>query len=305
MVAPRSARRGTRIVSSPGQAVGRPGAATTFRRFIAAFPGRPVTRVVVDPPALFAELTEIYDASWASAEGPRIEALRARPSAARDPALARGDELELFRPHHENDYSNWLAWLLSETNTDAATLQRAVLAALCPDRDGPCTFRVMREVVAYEGHVGHEGRLDLLLLSEQHRSLVAVEVKTRHPGLEELLKNAGYARWLAARWPGWTRELVLLVPDAGVVPPGAPPEFRNASWGQIARSLRAILEDTSLGERSRLLVELFVSAIEGHVLDLPVFTWRRILRERHRPVHGIEARAMSLGGYVEHLEAVP
>jgi hypothetical protein len=253
-----------------------------------------------DVPNRFLELSERHWKKW---EEPRLHTLRLAQAAATDPAHVRGDELELFRSHHEEDYSNWLAWLFSPSSPAHRILQPTLLHEVCgvPIRHG--AFDIFREVPVDEGFDGHPGYLDLLLKNKGSRTVVVIENKTRNPSLDELGKHPGYARSIRAKYPGWNHHFVLLVPHAAAVPTDRKDDgFRVCEWSTLSRALRLTLARRQLSAYPdvEVLVRLFVGAIESYVLDYPVAAWRHVLTASCPDP--IEVHVVTASRYLDYLE---
>jgi len=230
-----------------------------------------------------------------------------------DPALYRGDELQLFRPHHEVDYSNWLSWLLLESNPAADLLQKTVLISMCPDLEGTVlpVFEIEREFGVRQGHDEHSGSLDFLLLNEEHKLLFVIENKTRTPTDDELKKHKGYRQSIEDAFPDYpAKRFILLVPDVEQVNSKVNAEygdFELAEWSSLSKALRAVLMSRKLSGdvRNEVFTGLFIAAIEGYIIGYPVAAWRRLLRyETDQPEGDIAllAKVVASSGYHNYLE---
>lgn len=255
---------------------------------------------------IFPEFLHALQELWHSKYAPRLVALRADRRSRLDPALDRGHELELFRSHHETVYSSWLKWLLSETNPAARVLQPALVHALAGggDEAPPLgTWFALREPVVREGHDGHGGRLDILLINEPARAVITVENKVRAPSEAEVMKHAGYIRSIEGSYPRpeWRHFFTLLVPDPDAVLDPGHRSIRVVGWRRVAACLRRMVLGADVDSRSSWQMGLVVSAIEGHVLDYPVGIWREFLMAGALA----EQHALTLvtaTGYLDYLE---
>jgi len=234
---------------------------------------------------LFQRLVDSYEAHWRDYCLPRLLKWKKSHLSKLDPARFRGDELQLFRPHHEVDYSNWMSWLLSESNRDAEVLQRAVLVAMCPDlkeKDLPL-FKIKREVGVMEGYEEQSGSLDLLLLDPGEEMLLVIENKTRNPEAGELEKHEGYRKSIVDEYPNVAvKRFLFLLPNKDDIQPEINKKHGNfelAEWSQVARALRSLLmrQEFLNDVKNEVYVGLFISAIEGYILGYPLGAWRHIL----------------------------
>jgi hypothetical protein len=288
-----------------------------FGAFLRALPGDPVrpkrtaAPLVSDLSALahestsatFAVFVDSVERGWAESALPRLKQLREHATDG-EPALARGDELQLFRPQHETDYSNWLAWLFSDGGESATVLQPTLLRALAPD-ESPAPLTITRERWVAEGFEDHAGSIDLILRTPGDALVLVVENKTRAPSADELRKHPGYARSVRRDYPRSRLRFVLLVPDELEVPRIVPAdEFKAVSWRRLTLELRQTLAKEILPVRIAVFVGLFVAAVERFVLRYPVSIWRDwLLADSPQAAPSATAlRVLSASGYIDYLE---
>lgn len=210
---------------------------------------------------------------------PRLQHLISRTSRELDPAWSRGDELGLLEEHHENDYSNWLRWLLTAPGPVGAVIQHALVSALWPERCPHPAFETERERKVKEGHAGQRGRLDLVLECRASLQALVVEAKVRAPSQGELEKHGGYIRSFEEDHPGWAIRYILLLPDQDAVNGMDTHGFTPVSWRVVSLALRRLLLGGQLSKEPRTegLVAIAGSAIEGNLLGLPLSAWRQAL----------------------------
>lgn len=284
-----------------------------FKTFLKSHPPRMNESISLLERRLFEKLVSTYEEQWRDYYLPHLLEWIKNPISDLDPALYRGDELQLFRPHHETDYSNWLSWLLSESNPAAKLLQRATLTAMCPDLEEKALplLKVEREVGVSKGYDEHSGALDFLLLNKDHKLLFLVENKTRTPTDDELKKNRGYRESIDYEYPGYpNKRFVLLAPDTEQVNPDINSKYGNfelAEWRGLSRSLRSVLMNKKLADdvRNEVFTGLFVAAIEGYILGYPVAAWRLLLQhDASRPESNLAllAKVVASSGYHNYLE---
>jgi hypothetical protein len=284
-----------------------------FKAFLKAHPPRLNEALRFLDRDLFERLVSTYEEQWRDYYLPQLLEWEKNPKSKRDPALYRGDELQLFRPHHEIDYSNWLSWLLSENNPVAHLLQNAVLTAMCPDLENTDLplFKVEREFGVRRGHDEHSGSLDFLLLNKERKMLFVIENKTRTPNDDELKKHRGYRASIEDKFHDYTnKHYILLVPDVESVNKEVNSkygDFKLAEWSALSKSLRAIVMDRALADdvKNEVFTGLFVAAIEGYVLGYPLAAWRRLLNHdssESRSDLAFLAKAIASSGYHYYLE---
>lgn len=210
---------------------------------------------------------------------PRVQRLLERSTRDSDPAWSSGDELGLLKEHHENDFSNWLKWLLTAPGPVGTILQEALLAALWPDAAPHPRFASERERSVRKGHVGHRGRLDLVLESRASLRALIVEAKVRAPSQKELKKQGGYLTSVREEHPDWLCHFVLLLPEQDSVRGMDTYGFTPVSWRTVSLALRRLLHARTLSvePRTEALVAVAASAIEGNLLHYPLNSWRQAL----------------------------
>ena len=295
------------LVSEPSVFVDRMGLLNPAREFLTHYRSPWLLSKIglVSVPALF---DQAFRQKWEGEHEPRLNVLRSKalqggPKSSPDPALLRGDELALFRAHHENDYSNWLAWLFSETNPACEILQQTLFRQAFRLLPGIGVFRVCRERRVEEGFENQTGRLDLQFARTKSKTIVVIENKTVDPNPAELEKHKGYAKSIRENYSGWNHHLVLLVPRKAALPRDAEMHgFEICEWKDLSMALRRMVAHGRLQAYAdiEVLVRLFVGAIEGHLLAYPVTAWRQFLTGDLPDQVG--ARAIVRSGYVDYLE---
>lgn len=177
-----------------------------------------------------------------------------------DPLDARFPLHRQLSSDREEVYSDWLQWVLQQFS-DPQSLGRILgspnLAQLA-NPDEPVI--VDREITVEHGYAGQAGRLDLVL-RQQSRRLIVVEVKTRAYAGADLEKHVGYTESIDSP----ETEFIFLAvnpPDTGLQ------GFRFVSWAEVCVALRAIAR-SRLGPNhilSTALVLAFVGAVEQNLL---------------------------------------
>lgn len=191
-----------------------------------------------------------------------------------------------FQDIHENDYSDWLDWILGLIQTcwderDVAAIYSWLLlgqAAFSP-ANPTTTFDAdedrTREVRVAKGHRGQSGRLDILRPLHRVEQVWHLEVKVGPGG--DLLKNDGYAESVRNRHDGYSTHNVLLT-TSGAVCMG----FHPLKWEDLVRRLREFAVMDKVPSLLGGIVLLFCAVVEQQLLgilpDSP--TQYRFLTER-------------------------
>lgn len=186
-----------------------------------------------------------------------------------EPLLEDWASFRPLRRSREEDWSDWLAWLLASSQTGA--LGRALFGGDAADHATPA---VDREVAASRD--GSSWRLDLRIRwkSEEYTH---VEVKVGDTQFAKTFETAHVHRHHvgASKWADW-----ILLPEsdldewhrvAALSRTEISPEVRTVTWRQVARALRRCLA-TGGGERVtwRVWARAFLGCVEQQLLHLPV-----------------------------------
>jgi hypothetical protein len=164
----------------------------------------------------------------------------------------------------EEAYSDWFQWVLKQV-ADTGLLGR-ILASENPERFANTHEPILvdREVCVKKGHIGHTGRLDVVI-KRGSAWLAVIEVKTQAYAESDLGKHEGY---LGSGSSSETEFIFLAVDEADSDLKG----FRFLSWADVCVTLRVIAPRLLAPERilGTALILAFVGAVEQNLLG---FIW--------------------------------
>lgn len=188
---------------------------------------------------------------------------------------------------HENDYSNWLAWMVESAGSlDPKGVLWIFLdeppAGLPAGMDRKVPIKAQPRKQVGEGHPGQKGYPDLFI-SMDDRPVLVVEVKVTTAEEADTKKNEGYARSL--KKDGFEGPLVLLAIDGECEDYHG---FRLRRWWEACVGLRRLARAV---KDKDILVAAMVLAFAGNVEQ-------RLLRLRADRVRDVLV-AQILEGYLE------
>jgi hypothetical protein len=130
-----------------------------------------------------------------------------QPFGVQEPFFMDLSNNRLFLNAREENYSDYLAWLLDQVSENKEWLIRQFLKiSECELNNIDLKDKkptIAREFPVKEGYEGQSGRIDILILYETEKVLIDVEVKITDADsvIEELKKNNGYRKSLEAIYP--------------------------------------------------------------------------------------------------------
>jgi len=160
----------------------------------------------------------------------------------------------------EEAYSDWLAWIFGEIGTNHLL---TLLFGQSPPHGFDGNPTVKREECVPEGHIGHSGRLDIVLRFVN--AVIVIEVKM--PEATNLEKHQGYRSWLDHQ-PEKIK-LAFLITVGNIVDKHG--GFASLSWGTLCGRMRQILPRL-IQEQCIILAAIvgaFVGAVEQNLLGYP------------------------------------
>jgi hypothetical protein len=128
---------------------------------------------------------------------------------------------------------------------------------------GSHDLAIRRECCVPEGHIDHEGRLDLVIRFGS-RAIIVIEVKTGHADTADTAKQKGYLRWLRRqRQPA--KEAVLLAVSAEEQEYDG---FVFVAWQDVCIEMRRLGVEMIKDDRkmAAAMVLAFVAAVEQNLL---------------------------------------
>ncbi len=154
----------------------------------------------------------------------------------------------------EEDYSDWLAWILKLMCVGSKNPIRLceeiflseelfIEAIRENDQRHSPSLQIEREYCVEKGHEECSGRLDILIHCESERRLMHVEVKVVSAESADLEKNNGYADSIDDKYPEHHVHHVLLVTEhlkKSYLAGGKNHPFHAVTWRQITQRLRRI-----------------------------------------------------------------
>lgn len=172
-------------------------------------------------------------------------------------------------------HSAFLRWVMDPTSPHGLgdTPLHRLLARLFMTNEGGnfADFAVSDlgdAVVRTEAQAGNNGRMDILVTSENRRMVLCIENKTGSQLHDCQLK--AYREYLEREYDGWTRLYALLTPDDFVpeekqIDHGG--DWMRLNYSGIAEVLKGLLP--SANEKTRLLIEDYVDLLkrEGIIED--------------------------------------
>ncbi len=179
----------------------------------------------------------------------------------------------------EEAYSDWLEWIVRQANTANQIFRLFDLepptAGLLPSDK----VMVQREYCIPYGHIGQEGRLDLVIRCDGH-ALIVVEVKKGDAEESDTTKHAGYRRWLDEQhYPKEQKHSVLLAASAE---DEVYEDFVFLSWETVCINMCRFAIDLRNEGRvtSAALVLAFVAAVEQNLLGFSAAQLREVWHGR-------------------------
>jgi hypothetical protein len=177
----------------------------------------------------------------------------------------------------EEAYSDWLHWVVLQLSR-ADYIYRLFGLEPPPGWEawGSKQPEVAREVCVTSGHLGHGGRLDLLIRYSGHAILI-IEVKKADADEADTAKHKGYGKWLSEQpEPKANKQGVLLATWAKEEEYDG---FDFCSWASVCVALRQLVPE--LGDDvptlSRALLLAFVGAVEQNLLGFSGKVARQII----------------------------
>ncbi|MDM7995618.1 MAG: hypothetical protein QUT30_08045 [Acidobacteriota bacterium] len=178
-----------------------------------------------------------------------------------------------FAAQREENYSDWLAWILQNLPvTETETLFRIL------DIEDPSLLdrvsekpQILREPHVDEGHPGSEGRVDMLVLYQACRILIHVEVKVVNAEAADLGKNENYVRSLIKRYgiEDPVNRLLVTGGEKSFYGDGHF-TFKRLDWEHVCLNIRRAAKDIWIKKNELLVASLalsFVGAVEQILLQ--------------------------------------
>ena len=205
---------------------------------------------------------------------------------------AQMDAIDLIKPKRwadEEFHSDIISWLLDPSAHHRQ--DEHFIAALLRDTKAPpqmlaANWSASRIIQEWENEVyGYRGKLDILILNQEHKNLIAIENKTFSQEHSNQLTR--YHRALADAYPDFTRHHIFLSPT-GVSPYK---EWDRKHWQPARYSIihEAIQEALTMGIADRnanALLQIYATTIRRNVM----------------PSTSLERQARRI--YLEHKEAL-
>jgi hypothetical protein len=207
---------------------------------------------------------------WFELEGKRLSELLdesdRRLDPFKDPLRADFGTHRWLKPQREEAYSDWLAWILERLESAERIFR--VLGINQPEaiaRCGEAKAEVKRERVVAEGHQGHQGRMDIVVLF-LGIAVIGVEVKPGLADRADIAKHRGYGRWLEGRQERYKPKILIAAK-------GDRKEYNHFAlreWAGVCVDLREIA--LSLRDQGNFILAAmtlaFVGAVERNLLGL-------------------------------------
>jgi len=159
----------------------------------------------------------------------------------------------------EERYSRFLAYLI---NIYGLAIFGDVVGTCCSGGALSCEL----EYRVSEGHDGHEGRIDILIMDEKVRPILAVELKVTDADSADTEKGAGYLKSLANIGMDIPRILIATEGSREVYEG----DFHLVRWWDVCRNLRTSVT-RSIGSMNPTVVTMtlcFLAATERSLLGL-------------------------------------
>lgn len=157
----------------------------------------------------------------------------------------------------EEAYSSWLAWILAQLRR-SEDVEKIFTVTLKNSYHGKIVCKL--EEWVDEGHVGHGGRVDILVRFGDVPALV-IEVKVGDADYDDTGKQTGYAKSF-----GKSVQKILLARsgEKGKYEGG----FILRRWDQICINLRRLIPELELNHMQKALTLAFVGAVEQNIAGL-------------------------------------
>jgi hypothetical protein len=162
----------------------------------------------------------------------------------------------------EEAYSDWLEWVVSQAKTPDRVFK---LFNLEPEHlPSSHHFHVTREHCVPQGHIGQEGRLDLLVRYGD-QAIIAVEVKTGDAEDADTEKREGYGRWLEEQSNPFKFAVLVAVSGQKDTYEGG---FTFLPWAHVCIETRRLARDFCMERRpmTAAMVLAFASAVEQNLV---------------------------------------
>ena len=181
-----------------------------------------------------------------------------------------------FQGLNENDYSDWLAWVLQvlcQEVTDPIKLCERLFfgemqQTVLNDKEVPY---IQREIPLKKGHEGQSGRADLMVLFKDNGLLRHIEVKVTPAESAKLGKHIGYVESLDEDYKGFSIRHILLVTKSSREShpvPGRDHSFTALTWAALCQRLRQVVQDTKMTTLSASIAMLFCGLVEQQLLGI-------------------------------------
>ena len=181
-----------------------------------------------------------------------------------------------FQKFKENDYSDWLAWVLQvlcqEVDYPINLCERLFLGetqqTVLNDKEVP---KIQRESPLKKGHEGQSGQADLLVSFKDNGLLRHIEVKVTSAELADLVKHQGYVDSLDEEYSGFgIRHILLVTKSARKDYPvdGRDHSFTALTWAELCQRFRHVVQDTKMTILSASIAMLFCGLVEQQLLGI-------------------------------------
>ena len=181
-----------------------------------------------------------------------------------------------FQGLNENDYSDWLAWVLQvlcQEVTDPIKLCERLFfgemqQTVLNDKEVPY---IQREIPLKKGHEGQSGRADLMVLFKDNGLLRHIEVKVTPAESAKLGKHIGYVESLDEDYKGFSIRHILLVTKSSrenLPVPGRDHSFTALTWAELCQRLRQVVQDTKMTTLSASIAMLYCGLVEQQLLGI-------------------------------------
>lgn len=207
---------------------------------------------------------------WSETERMRFRSLldesNRRLSPLGEPLLVDFGAHRWLRGDREEEYSDWLAWIIDGLMTSNPEV---VLSLFGIARDenmiAPCKgrrFAISREVRILDG----ARRLDLVI-RDNLNTLIVVEVKVIGADDAETAKQKDYLDWMKTQKE--TRQYPILLATEAIEKEYE--KFQFVSWPLLCIGLRKMVQGTNTGEHRVLtaMILAFIGAVEQNLLHFP------------------------------------
>jgi hypothetical protein len=208
-----------------------------------------------------------------------------------DPLLIKFHLHRWLARQREESYSDWLAWLLCEV--DSNQVGKLLFGEGAPaeirDTQNPCVAE--REVPVEEGYPGSTGRLDIVLRFD-HSAVVVVEVKRSQAEIYELGKHDGYQKWLHGEQNqrvSCRRAVLLHVDEEKRSGENVGSGFQLLRWDDFCQRGRALIPELVQANKvvTAALLAAFLGSVEMNLLELPSLHWVHAQNDQAQRSHAL------------------